>query len=135
MPHCAASCACSVYQHGWDRKKLPSPRWTIRTGAAARASPAVRERRGGLTAWTSQLPRGHERIVPQVVTTVPARSPTGRLSERRGVAQAGGPAGVLTEDEITGFVHDQLEAAPVDGRSVCVLVPDGTRSCPLPLLM
>ena len=51
-----------------------------------------------------------------------------------GVAQIGGPHGVLTEDEIRAFVHDQLAAADLDGRSVCVLVPDGSRSCPLPLL-
>ena len=31
--------------------------------------------------------------------------------------------------------HDQLGDADVDGRSVCVLVPDATRSCPLPLLL
>src|SRR5208282_479735 len=52
-----------------------------------------------------------------------------------GVAQIGGPHDVLTEDDIKGFVHDQLEAAHLDGRSVCVLIPDGTRSCPLPLLV
>ena len=32
-------------------------------------------------------------------------------------------------------VADQLAAADLDGRSVCVLVPDGTRSCPVPLLL
>jgi nickel-dependent lactate racemase len=42
---------------------------------------------------------------------------------------------VLTDAEVTQFVHDQLGAVDVDGRSVCVVVPDGTRSCPLPLLM
>ena len=47
---CAPSGACSVYQHWWARKKLPSPRWTIRTGAAGRPRPAVRESRGALTA-------------------------------------------------------------------------------------
>jgi nickel-dependent lactate racemase len=51
-----------------------------------------------------------------------------------GVAQIGGPHGVLTEDEIRAFVHDQLAAADLEGRSVCVLVPDGSRSCPMPLL-
>ena len=51
------------------------------------------------------------------------------------VAQIGGPHDVLTEADIRAFVHDQLEAAHLDGRSVCVLVPDGTRSCPLPLLV
>jgi nickel-dependent lactate racemase len=52
-----------------------------------------------------------------------------------GTAQIGGPAAVLTEDQVRVFVHDQLEAAQLEGRSVCVLVPDGTRSCPLPLLL
>jgi lactate racemase len=51
------------------------------------------------------------------------------------VAQIGGPEGVLGLDQIKGFVHDQLQAVPLSGRSVCVLVPDGTRSCPLPLLV
>ena len=47
----------------------------------------------------------------------------------------GGPDGVLSEDEVSRFVHDQLAAVDLDGRSVCILVPDGTRSCPLPLLL
>jgi nickel-dependent lactate racemase len=47
----------------------------------------------------------------------------------------GGPGRVLTDDEAVQFVHDQLDRVDVDGRSVCVVVPDGTRSCPLPLLM
>jgi nickel-dependent lactate racemase len=50
-------------------------------------------------------------------------------------ARIGGPGGVLTEDEVRAFVHDQLAAVDLDGRSVCVLVPDGTRSCPMPLLL
>ena len=33
------------------------------------------------------------------------------------------------------FVAEQLAGCDLDGRSLCVLVPDGTRSCPLPLLM
>lgn len=52
-----------------------------------------------------------------------------------GVAQIGGQHSVLTEDEIRAFVHDQLAAADLEGRSVCVLIPDGSRSCPMPLLM
>jgi nickel-dependent lactate racemase len=50
-------------------------------------------------------------------------------------ALIGGPGQVLTDAEVTQFVHDQLGEVDVDGRSVCVVVPDGTRSCPLPLLM
>jgi nickel-dependent lactate racemase len=50
-------------------------------------------------------------------------------------AQIGGHDQVLTEGQIRSFVLDQLGAADLDGRSVCVLVPDATRSCPLPLLL
>ncbi|KUI48497.1 hypothetical protein AU198_21290 [Mycobacterium sp. GA-1199] len=50
-------------------------------------------------------------------------------------ARIGGATTVLTEDEVTQFVHEQLGAHAFDGRSVCVLVPDATRTCPLPLLL
>ena len=54
---------------------------------------------------------------------------------RSTVEQIGGPHIVLTEEQIRAFVRDQLAAVSLDGRSVCVIVPDGTRSCPLPLLV
>ena len=58
------------------------------------------------------------------------------LSPRTGVAaHIGGPDGVLTDDEVVRFIREQLSLEDVDGKSVCVLVPDGTRSCPLPLLL
>ncbi len=47
----------------------------------------------------------------------------------------GGPESVLTDDEVRRFVVESLGTAHLDGRSVCVVVPDGTRSCPLPLLL
>jgi lactate racemase len=50
-------------------------------------------------------------------------------------ARIGGADRILTPDEVTGFVAEQLAGLDVDGRSVCVLVPDGTRTCPLPLLV
>jgi hypothetical protein len=50
-------------------------------------------------------------------------------------AQIGGPGGVLTDEQVRGFVVEQLGTADLDGRSVCVIVPDGTRSCPMPLLL
>jgi nickel-dependent lactate racemase len=50
-------------------------------------------------------------------------------------ARIGGPGEVLSQQQITDFVRDQLDAAPLDGKSVCVLVPDGTRTCPMPLLL
>jgi nickel-dependent lactate racemase len=51
------------------------------------------------------------------------------------VAQLGGPTQALSEEQITAFVGEQLASVDLDGRSLCVLVPDDTRSCPLPLLM
>ena len=50
-------------------------------------------------------------------------------------ARLGGATGVLTGDQVVAFVREQLAAVDLDGRSVCVLVPDGTRTCPLPLLL
>ena len=60
-------------------------------------------------------------------------TPTTRGSQA--AASIGGPGGVLTEEQVAAFVHEQLGEARLDGRSVCVLVPDGTRTCPLPLLL
>jgi hypothetical protein len=51
-----------------------------------------------------------------------------------GAARIGGPGGVLADEEIRAFVHDQLAGLDLDRRRVCVLVPDATRTCPLPLL-
>lgn len=42
---------------------------------------------------------------------------------------------VLTDDQVREFVRQQLAALDLDGRSVCLVVPDGTRSSPLPLLL
>ncbi len=50
-------------------------------------------------------------------------------------ATIGGPGQVLSAEQVQAFVADQLSRADLDGRSVCVLVPDATRSCPLPLLL
>jgi nickel-dependent lactate racemase len=50
-------------------------------------------------------------------------------------ARLGGPREVLTPRQVRTFVVEQLAGCDLDGRSVCVIVPDGTRSCPLPLLL
>src|SRR3954454_13148952 len=51
------------------------------------------------------------------------------------VASIGGPQAVLSEHEIDTVIREQLAGADLDGSSVCVLVPDATRSCPLPLVL
>ncbi len=60
-------------------------------------------------------------------------APAGEAAAR--AATLGGPDAVLTDDQVTEFVARQLAGADLDGRSVCLVVPDGTRSCPLPLLL
>lgn len=50
-------------------------------------------------------------------------------------ARIGDAATVLEDGQVTAFVREQLAAHPFEGRSVCVLVPDATRTCPLPLLL
>ncbi len=50
-------------------------------------------------------------------------------------AVAGGPDETLTSDQIREFVTGQLAGVDMDGKSVCLVIPDGTRSSPLPLLL
>lgn len=50
-------------------------------------------------------------------------------------ARIGDEHGVLSSEAVTRFVIDQLAATDVDGKSVCIVVPDGTRTCPMPLLL
>jgi nickel-dependent lactate racemase len=50
-------------------------------------------------------------------------------------AHLGGPEQLLSEEQVTTFINQQLAGADLDGRSVCIVIPDGTRSCPLPLLL
>ena len=50
-------------------------------------------------------------------------------------ARLGDEHGVLSGEQVVGFVAEQLAATDLDGKSVCIVVPDGTRSCPLPLLV
>ncbi len=53
----------------------------------------------------------------------------------QGVRQIGGPSVVLTDEQVTSFVAESLAGLDLDGRSVCLVVPDGTRTCPVPLLI
>jgi lactate racemase len=47
----------------------------------------------------------------------------------------GGATGVLGDDAIRSFVRSRMDALDLDGRSLCLVVPDATRSCPLSLLL
>jgi len=50
-------------------------------------------------------------------------------------AVLGGPGETLTEDQVHSFILEQLAGADLDGKSVCLIIPDGTRSSPLPELV
>jgi nickel-dependent lactate racemase len=47
----------------------------------------------------------------------------------------GGVGQRLSSDEVSAFVTRALAKADLDDKRVCLVVPDGTRTCPLPLLM
>jgi nickel-dependent lactate racemase len=51
------------------------------------------------------------------------------------VSVIGGPGQQLSPDEITAFIADALADIDFAGKRVALVVPDGTRTCPLPLLL
>ena len=50
-------------------------------------------------------------------------------------ALIGGVGQHLAPEQVHTFVREQLAGADLEGKRVCLVVPDGTRTCPLPLLM
>lgn len=69
---------------------------------------------------------------PTVAPGPPDETP--KQAARRAV-RLGGVEGVLAPAAVEDFIAEQLGAVDFDGRSVCIVVPDGTRTCPLPLLV
>ena len=47
----------------------------------------------------------------------------------------GGSDQVLTSEQVEAFVTEAISSLDVDGKNVCLIVPDATRTCPLPLLL
>ena len=50
-------------------------------------------------------------------------------------ATLGGPGRLLDEDEVRAFVRAHISGLDLSGRSLCLVIPDATRTCPLPLLL
>ena len=44
----------------------------------------------------------------------------------------GDPKRNLTDDELSAIVHESLDSLAVDGKRVLILIPDGTRTMPMP---
>ncbi len=53
----------------------------------------------------------------------------------RAASRIGGPDQVLTTEEVRAFILESLGNTDLDGKSVCLLLPDATRSTPLPMLL
>ncbi|MGA4508612.1 lactate racemase domain-containing protein [Propionibacteriaceae bacterium G1746] len=47
----------------------------------------------------------------------------------------GGPHQHVSDEQVDEFIGRNLAAAGLEGKKVALVIPDGTRSCPLPLLM
>jgi nickel-dependent lactate racemase len=45
------------------------------------------------------------------------------------------PGQVLDPAEVRAFLRARFDALDLDGRSLCLVIPDATRSCPLPLVL
>jgi nickel-dependent lactate racemase len=58
-----------------------------------------------------------------------------RQAYRSPVARVGGPGATLAAGEVHTFIGEALAGADLDGRSVCLIIPDATRSGPLPLVL
>jgi len=50
-------------------------------------------------------------------------------------ALIGGPHHRLDETAVRAFVREQFDGLDLDGRSLCLVIPDATRACPLPMLL
>jgi nickel-dependent lactate racemase len=50
-------------------------------------------------------------------------------------ARIGRPHEVLVDDEIDAFVRARMDELDLDDRSLCLVIPDATRKCPLPQLI
>ena len=51
-----------------------------------------------------------------------------------GIVWKGVVDGYLSEEEVRRTAREGLARLPVDGRSLLVIIPDGTRTMPMPLM-
>ena len=80
-----------------------------------------------MTGLVAAMPPAHA-LRMQVPATL-MRNPDG------GVATIGSAVGYLDPQAVEAFVREQLARIDVDGKRVCLIVPDDTRSCPMPTLL
>ena len=73
---------------------------------------------------TTQSSTASERPATGLIPGDPSRAST-----------IGGVGEHLSSEQVAAFVTEALAGADLDGKRVCLVVPDGTRTCPLPLLL
>ena len=69
------------------------------------------------------------------MTTVTGRNVNRAVGYESEAAVLGGVGEHLIEEQVTEFVTAAIAAAEVENKRVCLVVPDGTRTCPLPLIL
>jgi lactate racemase len=69
------------------------------------------------------------------MTTTVEKSAKRVIGYESEAAILGGVGEHLRPDQVTEFVTAAIAEAGVENKRVCVVVPDGTRTCPLPLLL
>ena len=69
------------------------------------------------------------------MTTTAGRTVSGTVGSQTDVLLIGGVGEYLQPDQATEFVAAAIASAEIDNKRVCLVVPDGTRTCPLPLLL
>ena len=69
------------------------------------------------------------------MTTTAGKSAERTVADETKADVLGGVGEILQPDQVDEFVAAAVANAGLENQRVCVVVPDGTRTCPLPLLM
>ena len=69
------------------------------------------------------------------MTTTAGKSAERTVGDETKADVLGGAVEILQSEQVNAFVAAAVANAGLENQRVCVVVPDGTRTCPLPLLL
>jgi hypothetical protein len=69
------------------------------------------------------------------MTTTAGKTADRTVGDETKVDVLGGAGEILQPEQVNEFVAAAVANAGLENQRVCVVVPDGTRTCPLPLLL
>jgi hypothetical protein len=69
------------------------------------------------------------------MTTTAGKSAERTVGDETKADVLGGAGEILQSEQVNEFVAAAVANAGLENQRVCVVVPDGTRTCPLPLLL